>query len=95
MLCLFSKSWKKSIMPKEKRCVCFMNLEIFSDRVSRKVFEWAMKMKEIPEVLVRSVMILYEGAKIRVRVDSVLSEVFEVKVGMHQGSVLSPFLYLW
>ena len=28
----------------------------------------------------------------RVRVDSELSEEFEVKVGMHQGSVLSPFL---
>ena len=37
-------------------------------------------------------MNLYEGAKTRVRLDSELSEVFEVKVGMHQGSVLSPFL---
>ena len=37
-------------------------------------------------------MSLYEGAKTRVRVDSELSEEFEVKVGMHQGSVLSPFL---
>ena len=37
-------------------------------------------------------MSLYDGAKTRVRVDSYLSEEFEVKVGMHQGSVLSPFL---
>ena len=29
----------------------------------------------------------------RVRVDSEMSEEFEVKVGMHQGSVLSPFLF--
>ena len=28
----------------------------------------------------------------RVRVDSELSEEFEVNVGMHKGSVLSPFL---
>ena len=35
---------------------------------------------------------LYEGAKTRVRVDTYLSEEIEVKVGMHQGSVLSPFL---
>ena len=38
-------------------------------------------------------MSLYEGTKTRVRVDSELSEEFEVKVGMHQGSVLSPFLF--
>ena len=40
-------------------------------------------------MLVRSVMSLYEGAKTRVRVDSE----FEVKVGIHQGLVLSPFLF--
>ena len=39
-----------------------------------------------------SVMSLYEGAKARVRVDSESSKKFEVKVGMHQRSVLSPFL---
>ena len=52
-----------------------------------------MKKKGIPEVVDRSVMSLYEGAKTRVRVDSDLSEEFEVKVGMHQGSVLSPFIF--
>ena len=38
-------------------------------------------------------MSLYEGAKTRVRVDCELSEEFEVKVGMHQRSVLSRFLF--
>ena len=42
------------------------------------------------EVLVRSVIHLYQGAK--TRHDCELSEEFEVKVGMHQGSVMSPFL---
>ena len=32
------------------------------DRVPRKVLEWALRKKGIPEVLVRSVMSLYEGA---------------------------------
>ena len=49
-----------------------------------------------PEILVGSVMSLYEGAQTRVIVDSVLSQEFEVKVGMHQGTVLSLFfLQLW
>ena len=34
---------------------------------------------------------LYEGAETRVRVVSELSEEFEIKVGMLQGSVLLPF----
>ena len=36
-------------------------------------------------------MCQFEGAKTRVRVDFELSEEFEVKVRMHQGSVQSPF----
>ena len=77
----------------KKLYMCFVDLEKAFDRVPKKVMKWAMRKKGIPEVLVRSVMSLYEGAKTRVRVDSELSEEFEVKVGMHQGSVLSLFLF--
>ena len=77
----------------KKLYMCFVDLEKTFDRVSRKVLEWAMWKKGIPEVLVRSVMSLYEEAKTNVRVDSELAEEFGVKVGMHQGSVLSPFLF--
>ena len=56
---------------------------------------WAMRKKGIPEVMVRAVMSLYEGAKTRVRVGLELSEV-EVKVGVHQGSVLTPLVFaMW
>ena len=71
--------------------MCFVDLEKAFYRVLRKMLEWAMRKKGIPEVVVRSVMSMYEGAKTRVSVDSELSEEFEVKVGIHQGSVLSPF----
>ena len=40
----------------------------------------------------RSVISLSEGAKTKVRLYSEFSEEFEVKLGMHQRSVLSPFL---
>ena len=49
----------------------------------------------IPKDLSRSAMCLYEGAlwssMTRVRVDSELPKVFEATVGIHQGSVLSPY----
>ena len=52
-----------------------------------------MRKKGILEVLVKLVMSLHERAKTRVRVDSKLSEELGVRVGIHQGSVLSPFLF--
>ena len=52
-----------------------------------------MRKKGLSEVMVRAVMSLYDGAKTRVRVKSAYSEEFEVKVGVHQGSVLSPLLF--
>ena len=42
------------------------------------------------EWLIRTVMALYTEACTVVRTDAGLSESFEVKVGLHQGSVLSP-----
>ena len=52
-----------------------------------------MRKKELQEALVRSVMGMYDGVHTRVRVDSELLEEFVVKVGMHQGSVMSPFIF--
>ena len=51
----------------KKLHMCFVDLEKAFDRVPMKVSEWALRKKEIPDILVRSVMILYEGAKTRVR----------------------------
>ena len=50
--------------------MCCVDLEKIYDRVRRKVLAWALRKKRIPEVLVTSVMSLYETAKMRVVVDS-------------------------
>ena len=73
--------------------MCFVDLEKAFDRVCRRVMEWAMRKKGLPEILVKAVMSLYEGAETKVRVGSGLSEEFSVKVGVHHGSVLSPLLF--
>ena len=77
----------------KKLYMCFVDLLKAFDRVPRKVSKLTLMKKEILEVLVRSVMSLYEGAKTWDRVHSELSEVFEVEVGMHRASVLSPFVF--
>ena len=42
----------------------------------------------------RLVQGMYANARSRVRVGEWYSEEFEVKVGVHQGSVLSPLLFI-
>ena len=45
------------------------------------------------EVMDWAVMSLYDGENTRVRMGSAYSEEFEVKVGVYQGSVVSPLLF--
>ena len=46
------------------------------------------------EWLVNAVMAMYEGAQTVVRTTEGESKAFNVKVGLHQGSVLSPLLFV-
>ena len=78
---------------KKKLYMCFVDVEKAFDRVPRKVMEWAMKKKGLPEVIVRMVISLYHRVKTKVCVGSESSEEFLVQVGVHQGSVLLPLLF--
>ena len=72
----------------------FVDLEKAFDRVPRKVLWWAMRSLGVEEWAVRAVQSMYANARSRVRVNGQLSDEFEVKVGVHQGSVLSPLLFI-
>ena len=68
----------------KKLYMCFMDLKKAFYRVPRKILQWEMMKKGIPEILVRSVMSLNEGAKIRVRKNFYFYDELEVKVRIHQ-----------
>ena len=53
-----------------------------------------MRNKLTPESLHRAVMSLCKGAKTKEKVGTHLSEVLEVNVGVHQGSALTPLLFV-
>ena len=70
----------------------FVYLQNAFDRVPREVISWAMRKLGDEEWLVSAVMSMYTGAKTVVRTVYGNSRGFEVKVGMHQCSALSPLL---
>jgi len=72
----------------------FVDLEKAFDRVPREVIRWAMPKLGVEEWLVSAVMSMYTGAKTVVRTVYGNSSCFEAKVGMHQGSALSPLLFV-
>ena len=71
----------------------FVDLEKVFDRVPREVVRWALRKLGVEEWLIRTVRALYTEACTVVRTDAGLSESFEVKVGLHQGSVRNPLLF--
>jgi len=71
-----------------------VDLEKTFDRVPREVISWAMRKLGVEEWLVTAVLSMYIGAKTVVRTVYGNSKDFEVKVGMHQDSGLSPLLFV-
>ena len=71
----------------------FVALEKAYDRVPREVLCWCLRRKGVSEKLVRMVMETYQNCKTAVRTIDGLSREFEIGVGLHQGSVLSPLLF--
>ena len=71
----------------------FVDLEKAYDLVPRKVLYWCLWKKGVTEKLVRLVTETYRNAKTAVRTAGGVSREFEIKVGLHQGSALSPLLF--
>ena len=64
------------------------------DRVPRKVIWWTLRKLGVEEWIVQLIQGMYANAWSCVHVGEGYSEEFEVKVGVHQGSVLSPLLFI-
>jgi len=63
-------------------------------KLLREVIRRAMRKLGVEEWLISAVMSMYTGAKTVVRTVYGNSSGFEVKVGMYQGSTLSPLLFV-
>ncbi|KAK3565057.1 hypothetical protein QTP86_032482, partial [Hemibagrus guttatus] len=77
---------------RELHCV-FVDLEKAYDRVLREELWYCMRKSGVAEKYVRVVQDMYERSRTVERCAVVQTEEFNVEVGLHQGSALSPFLF--
>ena len=70
-----------------------MDLEKAYDKVPREEVWYCMRKSGLAEKYVRIVQDMYDGSTTAVRCAVGVTEGFEVKVGLHQGSALSPCLF--
>ena len=82
---------EKYLAANKRLYMAFVDLEKAFDRVPQKVIWWALRKLGVEEWIVRLVQGMYANAGSGVRVGERYSE---VKVGVHQGSVLSPLLFI-
>ena len=73
--------------------MAFVDLENAFDRAPREVVWWALRKLKVDEWLVRVIQAMYEKVSTAVKLGEGESVAFPVRVGVHQGSVLSPLLF--
>ena len=70
----------------------FVDLEKAFDRVLRVLIESSLRRKGVVECYVNAVMKMYQEVLSQVTVEGEDSKEFAVRVGIHQGSILSPLV---
>ena len=71
----------------------FIDLEKAYDRVSRELLWSCMEAKAILGTYIRIIKDMYEESLTSVSTSGGDSDYFQLQVGLHQGSTLSPFLF--
>ena len=74
--------------------MAFVDLGKAFDHVPRKIIWWALRKLGVEGWIVRLVQGMYANAGSWVHVGEGFGKEFEVKVRVHQGSVLSPMLFI-
>ena len=85
---------KKYLAANKRFYMTFIDLEKAFDRMPRKVIWWALRKLGVDECIVLLVQGMYSNARSCVSFGEEYSEEFEVKFGVHQGSVHSRLLFI-
>ena len=84
----------KYLAANKRLYMAFVDLEKAFDRVPQKVIWWVLRKLGVEEWIARLVQGMYANARSLVHVGEGYSEEFEKKVGVHQGLILRPLLFI-
>ena len=85
---------EKHLAKNRKLYFAFVDLKKAFDQVPRKVIWWVMQKLGLEEWIVQFAQAMCNNTKNEVRVINTYSDEFRAKVGVHQGSILSPLLLI-
>ena len=72
----------------------FVDLEKAYDRVPRELIWYSLRRKCVPEAFINIIRDMYAGCKTSVMTSAGRTKETEIEVGLHQGSALSPLLFV-
>lgn len=73
--------------------VAFLDIKSAYDKVDREILWQKLSRKGLPDITIRILSQLFDFNTSQLRIQKTLSEPFELKCGLFQGSILSPILY--
>ena len=73
----------------------FIDLEKAYDKISRNVMWWVLEKHKVPTKYITLIKDMYDNILTSVRTSDGDTDDFPIKIGLHQGSALSPFFSLW
>ena len=93
LFCLRMLQEKHREFGKELHAV-FVDLEKAYDRVPRELIWYSLRRKGVPEAYINIIRDMYAGCKTSVMTSAGKTKGIEIEVGLHQGSALSPLLFV-
>ena len=71
----------------------FIDLEKAYDKIPQNVMWWALEKHKVPAKYITLIKDMYDNVVTRVRTSDIDTDDFPIKIGLHQGSALSPYLF--